>query len=375
MFIALRDLWFARGRFLLMASVIALVAMLMVLLTGLANGLAEDNIGAIRQLPSDHLAFSAETGAKFDRSSVSLDQVEAVAATPGVTRAAPLGRTLFLGKVTDGPTVDLVMLGMVPGSFIVPSPSDGQALGSRPDGVLISQGLVDQGVAIGDVITLDRVGTRLTVIGTTGKASQGHVPAVYAPLRLWQEATYGPPGGAPDGTAFPDSVYRTATVVALDTRSGADLGAMDRSVGLVTLTKTEAYGASSGYKEETGTLLMIEGFLYVIAALLVGAFLTVWTIQRRSEIGLIKALGASTAYLLRDALGQAAIVLVSATAVGVAIGLGLGALIGGSVPFALGAGPVLFASGLVVVMGLLGGSIAIRRITSVDPLIALGGAR
>ena len=316
MFLSLRDLWFARGRFLLMGSVVALVAVLMVLLTGLAHGLADDNISAIRLLDADHLSFSADTGAKFDRSSVTRSQVDAAAATPGVLDAAPLGRALFLGRTQQGTTVDLAMFGVEPGSFIAPAPAQGQPLGSSPDGVLVSQGLTDQGVAIGDTITLDRVGTQLKVIGTTPKASQGHVPVVYAPLRLWQEADFGPPGGEPAGTPFPQAVYDQATVIALRTTSGADLAAMDQANGLVTLTKAGSYAASSGYKEETATLLMIEVFLYAIAALLVGAFFTVWTIQRRQEIGLIKALGASNGYLLRDALAEALIVLAAATAAG-----------------------------------------------------------
>ena len=61
---------------------------------------------------------------------------------------------------------------------------------------------------------------------------------------------------------------------------------------------------------------LIRGFLYLISAMILGSFFTVWTIQRRSEIGLQKALGASTGAVLRDALGQVMIVLVVATALG-----------------------------------------------------------
>lgn len=41
MFLALRDLRFARGRFALMGAVVALIAVLGVLLSGLASGLAD----------------------------------------------------------------------------------------------------------------------------------------------------------------------------------------------------------------------------------------------------------------------------------------------------------------------------------------------
>ncbi len=44
-------------------------------------------------------------------------------------------------------------------------------------------------------------------------------------------------------------------------------------------------------------MTLIRGFLLVISALVVGAFFTVWTVQRTRQIGLLKALGAPTAYV------------------------------------------------------------------------------
>lgn len=377
MFIALRDLRFAKGRFLLMGAVVAMVALLVVMLTGLANGLANDNISGIRDLPAAGISFSATTPTNYGRSTVSLEQVAKASAWPGVGAATPLGNTLFNGRTSQGTSVDLSMFGIEPGSFLAPTPKTGQPLGSVADGVLVSKALVDKGVKEGDTITLDRVHTKLLVIGTIGRESFGHIPVVYAPLRLWQEATYGPPGGAPPGQTLPPTVFEEASVAALQSMP-TDKAAMDQALGLTTLTLTDSFNASPGYKEETGTLVLIEFFLYAISAMLVAAFFSVWTIQRRSEIGLIKALGASTWYLVRDALGQAVLVLVAATAVGVAVGVGIGALIsssGSAVPFALAAAPVASAAVLVIVLGLLGAAFTIRRITSVDPLIALGDAR
>jgi putative ABC transport system permease protein len=376
-FIALRDLRFAKGRFLLMGAVVAMVALLVVMLTGLANGLANDNISGIRDLPAAGISFSANTPTNYSRSTVSLEQVAKAGAWPGVSAAAPLGNTLFNGRTSQGTSIDLSMFGVEPGSFVTPAPLTGQPLGSVPNGVLVSKALIDKGVKVGDTITLDRVHTQLLVIGTIGQESFGHIPVVYAPLRLWQEATYGPPGGAPAGQTLPGTVFEEVSVVALQSMPN-DKAAMDKALGLTTLTLTDSFNASPGYKEETGTLVLIEFFLYAISAMLVAAFFSVWTIQRRSEIGLLKALGASTWYLVRDALGQAVLVLVAATAVGVGIGVALGALISGSgraVPFALAAAPVASAAVLVIVLGLLGAAFTIRRITSVDPLIALGDAR
>jgi len=397
MFIARRDLWFAKGRFALMGAVVAMLALLMVLLTGLATGLVDDNISGVRNLPASHLAFNAESGVKFNQSTVERRQWEEARTQPGVRAAAPLGNSLFnahafrsaaaadsarqevlaRGKSTgqDGKAVDLALFGVEPGSFIAPASAEGQALGATERGVVVSEALASkQGVQVGDTLVLDRVGTELPVIGITGKANYGHVPIVYAPLSVWQEASFGPPGGPSAGQELAPAVRNVATLVALDTTTGFSPSSVDQ-LGLTTVTLTKAFDGSPGYKEETGTLQMIEGFLYVIAAMLVGAFFTVWTIQRKQEIGLIKALGASNGYLLKDALGQALVVLVVATAAGVLVGLGLGFVIPGGAPFALQPGPVLLAAVLVVVMGLVGASLSLRRITKVDPLIALGGAR
>ncbi|HTN99625.1 MAG TPA: hypothetical protein VL068_03020, partial [Microthrixaceae bacterium] len=57
MFLAWRDLLFAKGRFVLVGAVIALIALLTTLLSGLANGLVDDGISGLRELPLTHLAF------------------------------------------------------------------------------------------------------------------------------------------------------------------------------------------------------------------------------------------------------------------------------------------------------------------------------
>jgi putative ABC transport system permease protein len=98
----------------------------------------------------------------------------------------------------------------------------------------------------------------------------------------------------------------------------------------------------------------------------------VWTVQRTRQIGLMKAFGASNGYVLRDSLDQLAIVLVAATTVGAAVAVLLGQLVGDEVPFSLQAGPVVTSAVVLIALGLLGSTVAIRKVTTVDPIIALG---
>ena len=194
MFIARRDLWFAKGRFALMGAVVAMLALLMVLLTGLATGLVDDNISGVRNLPASYLAFNAESGVKFNQSTVERRQWEEARTRPGVQAAAPLGNSLFnahaftsteaadtarqevlaRGKSTgqEGKAVDLALFGVEPGSFITPTSTEGQQLGATERGVVVSEALASKhGVKVGDTLVLDRVGTTLPVIGVPMKTS------------------------------------------------------------------------------------------------------------------------------------------------------------------------------------------------------------
>ena len=60
MFLAIRDLRFAKGRFALMAAVIALITLLLVMLSGLTAGLGNQSTSAIAALGADQIVFGAQ---------------------------------------------------------------------------------------------------------------------------------------------------------------------------------------------------------------------------------------------------------------------------------------------------------------------------
>jgi len=380
MFIALRDLAFARGRFALMGLVVVLIAFLTTLLSGLSAGLIKNNISGLMRLPYTHIAFEYDDEPTYRATLVDRSMWEGWAREPGVKALEPLGHTVFNARGADNEPLELTLWGVRPGSFTEPRVTSGEQLGSLENGVIASQLLADKGVKIGDTIVLDRVLTELKVIGITDEANIGHIPIVYAPLPKWQEATYGPPGGMPPGEKFPDVVYDYVSVIALQLEDGVSpeaIAAIDAKLGTATLPKVDAsYRASTGYLEEVRSVGMIQYSLILIAAVVVGAFFAIWTIQRTQEIGLLKALGASNGYLLRDSLGQALLLLGGGTLIGLGAALWLGQfLMKTGRPFMYVPGTVSSAIIALIAAGLIGGALSIRRITSVDPMIALGRER
>jgi len=361
-YVAWRDLKFAKGRFALMGTVVVLVTLLVGLLSGLTAGLSRQNISAITGLPADRIAFGGPGGGRdlsYAGSTVTEKQWQRWAAAPGVTGAEPLGITTTRATAGDR-SAGVGVFGVTPGSPLAP---DGDRIAERT--AVLSVTAADAlGVRAGDDLTL--AGRTVTVAAVRGDASFSHVPVIWTSLDLWR--TTAPPTGTGGGP--------TATVIALTTGSGTDVPATDRAVGTTTVTKHDSLTAIGAYTSENGSLQLMRGFLFAISTLVVGAFFTVWTIQRGADVAVLKALGASTAHLLKDALGQAVVLLAGGTLAGTGIAAGVGALVTGStVPFVLTPATVLVPAAVMVLLGALGSALSIRRITSVDPLTALGSAR
>lgn len=380
MFLALRELRFARGRFGLMGAVVALIAVLMVILSGLSAGLVNDGVSGLKSLPVTAFAFNegTKTDNAFSRSVVDGDQVAAWRDQPGVAEAEPVGAGMVNATTDDGTQIDLSLFGLTPGSFLAPEVSEGTSVAGL-DGVVVSSTARDEGLTLGSVLTLDRIDTTLTVVGfTESQATFGHVDMAFLPLDTWRVISSGTAQPGTPTQAQVDALDTdVASVIALRAAPGAtlDTAAGDAAAATSTVALAESFNSSPGYEAETLTLSMIQFFLYAICGLVVGAFFTVWTIQRQHELAVLRAIGASGGYLLRDGLAQAIILLVTFTALGVAAGLGLGMIMPSGMPFALESTPILVASGLTILLGLIGAAVSIVRVTRINPINALGGQR
>ncbi|MFI0793511.1 ABC transporter permease [Micromonospora rubida] len=358
MFVAWRDLRFAKGRFALVGTVIVLITLLVGLLSGLTAGLGRQNVSAITNLPANKIAFGAPSGGQdlsYANSSVTEEQWRQWAGAPGVTSAEPIGITTTKATAGDR-SIGVSAFGVRPGAALAPESDriDG-------DSAVLSRDAADElGLRPGDAVTV--AGHPLTVAAVSGDASFSHTPVIWVSLDAWQKIT---PTTGPG-----------ATVIALDTTSGVDVRATDEAAGTRTVSTNESLSAIGSYTSENGSLQLMRGFLFAISVLVIGAFFTVWTIQRSADVAVLKALGASTAYLLRDALGQAVVLLVGGTLVGTVVAVALGALLAGTaIPFLLTPATILVPAAVMILLGALGAALSIRRITSVDPLTALGSAR
>lgn len=347
-FVAMRDLRAARGRFALISVVVLLVALLVSFLSGLTAGLRHQNVSAIEAMNADTVVFAdTGAGASFDESALTQDQVNAWTSTSKDVDPIGIGR----GKagLAGGNQKSVALFG-ADGGF-------GDVTPSAQGTVVLSEGAArDLAASAGDQVS---VGTQqFTVSAVRGDDWYSHSPVVWMTLDDWQAAN--PRGGV-------------ATVLAV---SGAsDASATDKSAATTSTTVSGSLDAIGSYKSENGSLTLMTLMLFAISALVIGAFFTVWTIQRTPDIATLKALGATTGSLVRDALGQALIVLIAGVTVGIGLTAVAGSLIGDAMPFVLDASTTVVPAVALIGRGLLGAAFALRFLSTTDPLTALGSAR
>lgn len=370
MYLAIRDIRFAKGRFALMGGVVALISLLLVLLSGLTAGLGNQSTSSIANLgqsaakPIAQLVFGAPgkntPTVSFTESQISAQQVKIWQQQEGVASAIPLGISqsrLQVAGASQG-TANVAVFGVGDG---------GAQAGVSPSA--IAGGEVTVGAGIAQQLTLS-IGDEISMGGSTLKVSDivpdqwySHTSVVWTSLADWSKMAH---------LSDPTQI---STVIAVSFKDGikVDTAAANTAAGTISTTRSGSFAGLAGYTSENGSLMMMQAFLYGISALVIVAFLTVWTVQRTRDIAVLKAMGASSGYLLKDALTQAAMVLVAGTVIGGLIGILGGTLAATAAPFLLNPATTVLPMVGIVVLGLAGATLAVRRVTKVDPLIALGG--
>ncbi|MFI1238196.1 ABC transporter permease [Nocardia salmonicida] len=346
MFVALRDLRAARGRFLLITTVVLLVAVLVSFLSGLTAGLAHQNISAVQGIDADQVVF-AETGAdpSFDSSVLTEQQI----AQWKSADATPIGISRTRAEHAGASPTQVALFGGDPSAF-----SNRPA--TAPGAVVLSSAAARElSAGTGDVVLL--AGHEFTVADVAGDEWYSHTPVIWTSMQDWQAAS--PRAGA-------------ATVLAV---TGDVPGGLDAEAGTHSLPAKDAVKAIGSYQAENSSLTLMTVLLFAISALVIGAFFTVWTVQRQPDIATLKALGATTGSLVRDALAQAAIVLTAGVTAGLAITALASLFLGEAMPFVLSPATTLVPALALIVLGLAGAAVALRFLFTTDPLTALGATR
>lgn len=361
----LKEIQRRKFQFGLIALVVTLISYLVLMINGLGIGLNEQAGSALRRLNADALAYAQSSDISVIRSELSAETVGEISRVDGVSDWAPLGYVGVNVRGGDGDVTPAAFLGYEPGSIAEPRVTGGRALTPGDERGLLADAtfLKGSGLSVGDRVT---VSSRLdefefTIVGEINEGYFFFRPVVYLLLDSWREVKYG----------SGEAQLPAASVVLLKGRSLVGKTTSDYEM----VSKGTAFASIEGVQGQDATVNALRFFGFLIGALVIGIFFYVLTLQKVAQIGLLKALGASSAYIFRQLLAQ----VLAVTIVGVAISVPLAyatdtALnqLPQTVPIAFTGGTFILTSVLIVATGIIGALFSVRQMVRVDPIIALG---
>ncbi|GGG72413.1 ABC transporter permease [Paenibacillus radicis (ex Gao et al. 2016)] len=368
MYLALREIRFAKTRYVMIILIMLLISFLVLFVTGLAKGLAYANASSIKNMAASHFILQKDSDHRFGRSQLTEDTLTAAQQVAGDDNATPIN--LRMATVTEqGLSLksDVTLFAIDMASWLAPKVIEGQTITNDTQGqVLVDRKLKEAGIKVGSVLVDQMTGASWTVSGFVANESYSHTPSIFMNEKDWlQLQSFTPVKGQNASDKSYNAIALKATGEQL-AQLRAELADTD------IISKSDTVSAVPGYKEEQGSLLMMIAFLYVISAMVLAVFFFVITIQKMSQFGILKAIGAKTGYLARNVVGQVLLLSIGSLAVSLGLIRIVYAVLPASMPFQLDSSTVLLSCSLFIVTAVLGSLLSVYKVSRTDALDAIG---
>ena len=361
--LALRELRRRPGRFGVAAVILTLIALLLMFLGGLLDGLLDSSTGAYRAQQGDVLVYSTASRDSLVRSRITPDQRAAIDDVEGVEATGGLGSVQLGARRGDEPDSRDLLATVLFGYELAPRglPAEPPRAGT----VIADSVLRADGVEEGDVLLLGPQRSEVEVVGFVEDTQYSGQASLWGSLDTWREvAAANRPGQAAGEDIVQAVVVRTSGASVID---GIESATDD---GTHALTLAEATDALPGVSQQRSTFNQIIGVTVVVAL-----FFALITVERTALYGILKAVGASGRTLFGGVVAQAVIVTLVASLIGAGASLVLDAVIpAGSIPFQTSPGRLATSVLLLLFAAVLGCAFSMRRVLRIDPASAIGSA-
>lgn len=378
-YLALKELWRSRGKFVLFSLVIALITVLVLFIAALGEGLGAGNREYLAQLNGELVIYQEGVELSIARSRIARSKINDIHRVDGVRDVGPVGfSSVTLVVNADRPPLDVSMIGVEPGRPGEPAVLRGEQLRRRSQrGALIDANVAAlMGLNVGDILSVKSIqGTveelyTLDVLGVTGSQKYSIRPSIFVPYLTWDKIK--PTGVNETGTE--ELVYNIVVVSLKDPRHWKDMvGYLERQVENITVVdKKAAYEATPGYSAQQSTLNTQRTFALLIGVLVIGGFFQIQTLQKVGQIGMLKAIGGSDSTVVVAAFVQIVAVTVLGILVGTVVTLALSLSFPPNIPIVFEPRVVGLAVISLLLIGPVGSLVSIRYALKVEPLTALG---
>jgi putative ABC transport system permease protein len=378
-YLAIKEIWRNRGRFLLVSLVIGLITLLVLFIAALGEGLGNGNREYISKLDSQLIAYQAKSDFLIGASRLDRDRLEDIRRIEGVADAGMLGTAnATLELPGDAEPLKAALLGVEPGHTGEPQVVQGEQLSSESaeEAIIDRSTALRSGLEVGDTVTI-RVtqGTDfeffdLPVVGITDSQQYSLQPSIFVPFNAWEDIR-------PKSAAEVNSSNPVANVILVKLDDPAQIEEVSQRLtsqvdNIETATIKDAIQALPGYSAQQSTLNTQGGFTLFIGILVIGGFFQIQILQKVSQIGVLKAIGTSNPVVAAASVIQIILITVMGVAIGALAAFLFSLTFPPTVPIVFNGTTSALAIVALLLIGPLGGLVSIRYAVRIEPLKALG---
>ena len=365
--LALAEIRRAKLRFALLIGAVALLVFLILFQQSLAGSLLGQFTGGLERQSASVLVYNAEARRIVDASRVAPQQVQAVAAVEGVAEAGPIGEGSFTAQLETGELRDTSVFGYELGGPGAPTTLSAGRLPERDGEAVASSSDASAGYGIGQTVTVVPGDTPVKIVGLADDVQFNVQPTLFVSFATYEQLVL---------ATNPDAIAVLPNLVGVEPVSGVEPVALATTIteqvqGVEALDRDTAVASLPGVSSIQQSFAIILGLAFVVVILLTGFFFLIITVQKMSSLTLLRAVGASSGFLVRNLIVQ--VLLVIGAALLVAVPLTIVSVNGAaSAQFTATVEPstVITTSVAILLLGVLAALAAMRRVARIDPAAA-----
>ena len=379
--LAIKEMLRNKFRFVSVMLIVALITVLVLFIVAISEGLTFSSSQYISSIDAQLLLLRDKAQSRIPSSSLGNSELNDIQRIEGVEAVGPIGfsmANLLIEKGGFKERLEISLIGVEPGKPGSPEVFSGNQLtNERAMEVVIDQNLLDrENIPVGSTIYLEALQGidekiySLNVVGLTSGKKYNY-PSIFVPLRIWDQIR------PQDRRSGGEILFNVAAVRLVNPDAWKYMATTIESQvhRIKAIDLTTAYQSLPGYREMQDIMTMQQGFITIAAMLVVGGFFQIQALQKISQVGMLKAIGASNSMIASTLLTQVMLTTLLGMLIGGILLWAITTPLPPTIPIVFNGLKVAIGIASLVFMGPLASLFAVRTLLKVEPLKALGLVR
>lgn len=324
-------------RYFILGAIIFLIALLTLIISGLANGLSADNASLIQNMPDGTYYLEEEADENHSFSHISDDFTEEF----NTENSDGMLFSIQMGELIDDNDQSY-------GITYVTADNDNYFPGIQQGEIILDSSLQEDGFEAGDTVTTTGWEGELTISGFADQEKFSHSPVGFINFEDYK------------------AMYQTDDYqIAYTENEGFEYNQYQSFDSHQFLNTIPSYSA------EQLSLNMITVFLYVISTLLFAIFFYMINVQKLSTFGILKAIGMKTRSLFIMMWIQMLLITLTSYVLAASVTFLFSVISPDGMPFTITGSMLLMTGILFIVIGFAGVTVSGVQIKRVEPIEAI----